>query len=100
MSFERRIEDFACGHCGAHVVGSGYTNHCPQCLWSMHVDIEPGDRAASCGGLMEPVAVEGSSPAYRIVHRCVRCRFEKRNNAATDDSPEALLDIANKRASS
>ena len=56
--FNRRIEDFTCEHCGTEVHGNGYTNHCPNCLWSKHVDINPGDRAADCGGLMEPIAVE------------------------------------------
>ena len=50
--FTRVVEDFTCGQCGAAVTGDGYTNHCPLCLWSRHVDINPGDRAAECGGLM------------------------------------------------
>ena len=28
-----------------------------NCLSSLHVDEEPGDRASDCGGIMEPVAV-------------------------------------------
>lgn len=23
-----------CEHCSAEVLGTGYTNHCPKCLWS------------------------------------------------------------------
>ena len=57
MTFIRKTEDFICENCGAVVVGNGYTNHCPVCLYSKHVDRSPGDRAAGCGGLMEPVAV-------------------------------------------
>jgi len=56
--FQRQKEDFVCGECGTTVSGTGYTNHCPQCLWSMHVDVNPGDRAAACGGMMEPKKVE------------------------------------------
>jgi Zn finger protein HypA/HybF involved in hydrogenase expression len=48
--FKRTIEDFTCEHCGEQVTGNGFTNHCPQCLWSKHVDIDPGDRLALCGG--------------------------------------------------
>lgn len=55
--FQRCTEDFDCGHCGFRVQGNGFTNHCPQCLWSAHVDINPGDRAATCRALMEPIAV-------------------------------------------
>ena len=50
-TFIRKTEDFICEHCGREVRGNGYTNHCPYCLWSKHVDINPGDRAAGCGGL-------------------------------------------------
>ena len=94
--FQRTVEDFDCEHCGAHVQGNGYTNHCPKCLWSKHVDKEPGDRAERCSGMMEPVKLEGSSPAYRIVHRCVKCGAERRVNTSPDDNKEALLAIAGK----
>ncbi|MBR6751902.1 MAG: RNHCP domain-containing protein, partial [Alphaproteobacteria bacterium] len=42
--FVKRVENFTCAHCGAEVFGNGYTNHCPKCLWSRHVDNNPGDR--------------------------------------------------------
>ena len=29
----------------------------PICLWSRHLDVEPGDRSADCGGIMEPLAI-------------------------------------------
>jgi hypothetical protein len=92
--FTKRIEDFICEHCGLEVKGNGYTNHCPSCLWSKHVDIQPGDRAARCGGMMEPVQLEGSSPAYRILHRCQLCGTEKWNQAAPEDNFEQLLALA------
>ena len=71
--FQRTIEDFVCGNCGAKVKGNGYTNHCPVCLWSKHVDIHPGDRAEACGGLMEPIAVDLEREGYRITYRCQKC---------------------------
>ena len=89
--FQRRIEDFICEHCGAHVEGDGYTNHCPVCLWSKHVDENPGDRAATCGAMMEPIAIEGSSPDYIVVHRCIRCGIERRNKITPQDSTTAVL---------
>lgn len=97
MAFIKRVEDFVCEQCGASVQGSGYTNHCTQCLWSKHVDKDPGDRAESCGGLMEPTALEGSSPQYRIAHRCTRCGANRRVSVATDDDQDALLAIAARR---
>ena len=52
---------FTCKVCGRlctpESAGSDHRNHCPNCLSSLHVDIEPGDRASDCGGIMEPVAV-------------------------------------------
>jgi hypothetical protein len=93
-SFARRVEDFTCEHCGQAVVGDGYTNHCPACLWSKHVDLAPGDRAANCGGLMPPLAVERKAQAYRILHRCQVCGAEKWNQASPADDFEQLLAVA------
>ncbi len=97
MGFTRRVEDFTCEHCAAQVSGNGYTNHCPRCLWSKHVDREPGDRAEPCGGMMEPVALEGSSPRYRIVHRCMRCGAKRVVSASGADDERALLTLAAQR---
>ena len=55
--FIKNIEDFTCEHCGAPVKGTGYTNHCPKCLWSKHEDVNPGDRASDCHGLMKPIDI-------------------------------------------
>ena len=99
MSFTKRVEDFVCEHCGTAVQGDGYTNHCPQCLWSKHVDRDPGDRAESCHGLMEPLALEGSSPNYVLLHRCLRCFTERRVKVKEDDSKNSLLSLAQKRGS-
>ena len=92
--FKRTKEDFVCEHCDIHVQGTGYTNHCPKCLWSKHVDASPGDRAAACGGAMRPLRVEGTTPNYRIVHECERCHIRRINAADARDSIEALLAIA------
>lgn len=89
--FQRQIEDFICINCGVAVKGNGYTNHCPVCLYSQHVDVSPGDRAESCRGLMEPVGFTIKHGNYILTHRCTRCGIEKRNKTATDDSFEAIL---------
>jgi len=89
--FIRKKEDFVCEHCGAEVSGNGYTNHCPKCLWSRHVDIFPGDRASDCGGMMRPVDVEMKRKKYVITHRCEECGYEKRNEAAEEDDFDQLL---------
>ncbi len=92
--FQRRKEDFVCGRCGHRVEGSGYTNHCPVCLWSQHVDVNPGDRQEPCQGMMEPIGVESKGGLYRILFRCTRCGQERWNKAAEEDSFEVLLQIA------
>lgn len=86
--FTKINEGFQCGNCGANVppLGSGSCrNHCNKCLWSMHLDVNPGDRLADCGGLMEPVSIEKKHGEYRILHRCVRCGAERWNKSAPDD---------------
>ena len=94
QTFKRRIENFTCEHCGEKVQGNGYTNHCPKCLWSKHVDVHPGDRVATCGGLMEPIRVSSKKDSYVITHRCVRCGYEKNNEAAVNDDVDLLISIA------
>ncbi len=82
-------QPFECAVCGAEVpplAGGGYRNHCPRCLSSLHVDVNPGDRAADCLGIMDPVAVESSGKkGWVIVHRCRKCGSVRRNKAALDD---------------
>lgn len=96
-NFQRRREDFTCESCGAAVTGDGYTNHCPVCLWSKHVDINPGDRAQSCQGMMEPAAVETKQGTYRIRFVCSRCGEERWNKASKTDDFEMLTQIAANR---
>ncbi len=93
MVFIRNKENFTCGYCGKDVVGNGYTNHCPYCLWSQHVDKEPGDRAELCRSLMEPRAVSIVGDSYRITHHCLTCGYEKVNTSSPEDQFETLLAI-------
>ncbi|MBU1046519.1 RNHCP domain-containing protein [Patescibacteria group bacterium] len=91
--FKRKIEDFICENCGAEVKGDGYTNHCPVCLWSKHVDINPGDRASECKGLMEPFEVEKIGEENIITHRCVKCGYKKKNKSSMSDDFDEILEI-------
>lgn len=96
--FQRRIEDFVCDKCGTAVVGDGYTDHCPTCLWSRHVDVNPGDRASACLGMMEPIATEGTGPTYTILYRCTQCKSEHRVKMHKSDSADAIVALAQARA--
>lgn len=91
--FARTREDFVCRQCGYEVRGTGYTNHCPRCLWSRHMDVHPGDRAQQCAGMMRPTAVETRSGNQVIVHHCERCGFTRRNKATAEDDFEAILEV-------
>ncbi|WP_207124482.1 RNHCP domain-containing protein [Actinocatenispora comari] len=90
---------FRCVHCHAQIpphTGGGFRNHCPHCLHSVHVDVLPGDRAADCGGLLVPIAVDyHSKKGYQLIHRCTRCGATRRNRTATNthspDNPDRLI---------
>lgn len=92
-------ETFVCKVCGRTVVpqgaGSEHRNHCPNCLSSLHVDIEPGDRAADCEGIMDPIAVwVRKNGEWAIVHRCRICGAMSSNRIAADDNPMKLMSMA------
>lgn len=93
-TFKKNKEDFVCAKCGLEVEGNGFTNHCPKCLHSLHVDINPGDRGADCGGLMEPSKIEGTQKGYVIVHKCLVCGHEKKNKVSMEDSIDTITEIA------
>jgi predicted RNA-binding Zn-ribbon protein involved in translation (DUF1610 family) len=83
--FSKNDDGFICVHCGAEVHPLKYTsrNHCPFCLWSRHLDINPGDRANECGGLMRPIRSEPDAKrGFVIIHKCEKCGEIRRNRAA------------------
>ena len=93
-AFTKTVEDFNCAHCGAVVHGNGYTNHCPQCLWSRHVDNNPGDRAATCGGMMQPIAAEPDGAKFIITHKCEKCGKIKRQRTSESDNIDTIINIS------
>lgn len=96
--FQRTVEDFDCEHCNVHVEGNGYTNHCPECLWSKHVDVYPGDRAATCSGLMKPIEIVKQAHEYIVMHQCIACEYVKKNKLARNDNMETVVAIARELA--
>lgn len=94
-------DSFTCKHCGwlvtPEAAGTQHRNHCPNCLCSLHVDNEPGDRDADCGGLMEPISVwVRRDGEWAIIHRCRQCGALSSNRVAADDNPMKLMSIAMK----
>lgn len=94
MTFIKNKENFICEHCGVPVIGNGFTNHCPKCLFSKHVDIDPGDRKESCRGMMAPFFVEKEGNEYKITHKCLKCGATKRNKVSPQDDFDSVVKIA------
>lgn len=92
--FQKRIEDFICNKCGKKNTGNGYTNHCFACLWSRHLDINPGDRKETCGGMMRPVSVETKKGVFFILHKCTKCDFERKNKSNLKDNQDIIINIS------
>lgn len=92
--FTKNDNGFVCRNCGFEVMPLLKTsrNHCPRCLCSLHVDVNPGDRASDCGGLLVPVLVEpDSKKGFVIVHKCKKCGDTRRNKAAIKESHKDSL---------
>ena len=94
-------EGFTCKLCGwkvnPPVLGENHRNHCSNCLASLHLDNEPGDREADCGGIMDPIGIwVRKNGEWAIIHRCRVCGHLSVNHIAPDDNPVKLLSIAMK----
>ena len=65
-------EEFICENCQKQVSKLEYSarDHCPYCLCSKHVDINPGDRSNDCLGILEPIDIEKFKHTYKIVYKC------------------------------
>ena len=98
-NFIPRNDPFICAKCDANVPPAPQTfrNHCPHCLTSKHVDGRvPGDRSASCHGLMPTISYEGTDPTkLDLIQECEVCGLVRRNKMAPDDSLETLLQNQN-----
>jgi len=92
--FTKTKENFICAHCGADVLGNGYTNHCPRCLWSRHVDNNPGDRQSDCGGMMKPISIEQKGGEFIITHKCEKCGKTIKQHASENDDMETIISIS------
>lgn len=90
---------FLCTHCDRAIPGTApgtvHRNHCPHCLWSLHVDLTAGDRRSACRGPMEPFAIgiQGNGE-WSILHRCQRCGLIRTNRIAGDDNDVLLVSMA------
>lgn len=90
-------ESFICENCGKKVTKLGYTarDHCPYCLYSKHLDINPGDRECACHGLMKPIGIEKYKNSYKIIYNCTKCHQKHKNIMATDDDFNIIIKLSN-----
>ena len=97
-SFNMIDETFICEHCGKEVPKLEYSarDHCPYCLYSKHVDINPGDRANNCKGLLKPIDIEKFKNTYKIIYKCQKCGQIHKNIMANDDNYDAIIEISRK----
>ena len=98
-AFTKNDNGFICKNCGKEVEPLKYSSrdHCPFCLCSLHVDINPGDRLNSCNGILKPLDLEYSqNKGYVIIYKCLKCGQIHKNKTATDDDKNQILKVSNK----
>ncbi|MBR3523728.1 MAG: RNHCP domain-containing protein [Bacilli bacterium] len=88
--------EFICEHCNQKVSKLNYTarDHCNHCLYSKHVDINPGDRANTCHGLLVPIDIEKFKDTYKIIYKCDKCGIIHKNIMAIDDDMDEIIKLS------
>lgn len=94
--FKELNEKFICVNCGANVDlhPTSSRDHCNQCLYGLHVDINPGDRANDCCGVLIPIGLRQRNGKSQIVYRCSSCGAVTYCVVAPDDNDERLLELS------
>jgi hypothetical protein len=108
-----RPTTFKCSHCHKVVqqeaLGTANRNHCPFCLWSLHVDSKTsGDKKSLCRSPMEPIGLTFKQEGYdkytgkprqgelMVIHRCTGCGKISINRLSGDDEAQAALEVFEK----
>ena len=94
--FTMKDEEFICENCHKKVEKLNYTarDHCPYCLYSKHLDINPGDRLNTCLGLLKPISIEKFKNTYKIIYKCQKCHQLHKNIMATDDNYDQIIELS------
>lgn len=94
--FVMKDEQFICEHCHQLVNKANYTarDHCPHCLYSKHVDINPGDRMNTCHGLLKPIGIEKFKNSFKIVYQCMKCKKTHKNIMIHDDDMDIIIELS------
>jgi DNA-directed RNA polymerase subunit RPC12/RpoP len=94
--FTKLDEEFICEKCKQKIEKLNYTtrDHCNHCLYSKHVDINPGDRQNPCKGLLKPIGIEKFKNTYKIIYKCEKCNEIHKNIMATDDNMDLIIELS------
>lgn len=94
--FSMKDENFICENCNKNVNKLSYTarDHCPFCLYSKHVDINPGDRENTCKGMLVPIGIEKFKDSYKIIYKCKKCGQMHKNIMANDDNMDLIINLS------
>jgi len=89
-------EEFICENCNEKITKLNYTarDHCNKCLYSKHVDINPGDRNNNCKGLLKPIKIEKFKNTYKIIYKCEKCNQIHKNIIANDDNMDIIIELS------
>ena len=94
--FTKLDEEFICENCKQKIEKLNYTtrDHCNHCLYSKHLDINPGDRQNTCKGLLKPIGIEKFKNTYKIIYKCEKCNQIHKNIMATDDNMDLIIELS------
>ena len=97
--FLEKDDEFICENCHKKVEKLKYSSrdHCPYCLYSKHVDINPGDRLNNCQGLLEPIDIEKFKNSFKIIYKCQKCNKYHKNVIAKDDDINEIIHLTTKK---
>lgn len=96
--FKMIDEGFKCISCGKMVEPLKYSarDHCPYCLTSIHIDIDPGDRLNECKGILKPIDIEKYKDTFKIIYKCDKCGMIHKNIMASDDNMDMIINLSKK----
>ena len=91
--FTKNDDSFICENCNKEVKELNYSSrdHCNYCLYSKHVDINPGDRQNTW---LKPIGIEKYKDTYKIIYECERCKEIHKNIMATDDNMDLIIELS------
>ncbi len=97
--FSKNNESFNCINCRKKVLEhpNSSRDHCNFCLIGLHVDVEPGDRANDCKGILEPIGLRTSSGKEQVVFSCLKCGKNVFCVTAPDDNREKIIELSKRR---